>query len=213
MNKLLVVYFNFDSNPEESRLLETASKFGYEIRKIGEGKSFINFRQAKIDVLLEDLHKVEHEYVCFTNGLDSWFLNGDLFKTYKKYFKNKVVVSGNRDHYPSSDLYDISEFPETKDFRYICCSQFIGKTKDVIKTIETIRDSWNGFTDQEGWHYVYVKGLSNIEIDHKCRLFLNMTNVGLEELTNFSPCSIHWGGPKSDSPNGIAMREAWELLK
>lgn len=218
---LLVVSYNFDKNVDGEKLEESCVRFGYGFKWIGVGKGFVNFRQAKIDLLLEELGKINHEYVVFTDGLDSWFLKPNILKIYKK-MTDKVVVSGNRDHYPVTDLYRLDEIPESPtSFRFICCSQFIGKTKDVINIIRIIRDSWSGFTDQEGWHYCLAKGLIDIEIDYYCKLFLNMTKVKMNELTKdfrlketkFKPASVHFGGPKGGDENYTNMNNFYRVTK
>ena len=216
---MLVVSYNFDNSIEGHKLADTCTKYGYKLKMLGEGHSFINFRQAKIDLLISELNEIKDSIIMFTDGLDSWFLSDKLEETYKKYFNNRVVVSGNRDHYPYTQLYAPKEYPiAPTSFRFICSSQFIGRRSKVIKVLETIRDNWDGITDQEGWNYCYAKRLIDIDIDYNCRLFLNMTNVNINELnshvlkeTGIKPCSIHFGGAKGDSPNGIAMRKYWTI--
>lgn len=180
--------------------------------------NFQNFRQFKIDHILEYLRNSTDEIIMYTDALDSWFLRDDVLKVYKKYFKNKVVISANRDHYPVSDLY--TDFPETDEssFKFICSSQFIGERKKLIALFETMQQAYAGYVDQEAWHLLKAKGLADFEIDHKCRLFLNMTQVSADELTDdwmlketkVRPCSIHFGGAKGDSPNAIMMREMYQ---
>lgn len=218
MKELKVISFNFDNNPEAGKLIESAKRFDYDLEFVGQGVGFTNFRQSKIDLLLEELKKIENPYVMFTDGLDSWFLRNDILEKFLL-FKSEIVVSGNRDHYPSTDLYKLEEYPESPtSFRYICSSQFIGKTEFLIKFIETMQKEYLGFTCQEGWNYMAIKYQGSFQIDYNCELFLNMTNVQNSELdenfmlkeTGNIPCSIHYGGPKGNSPNGLAMAEMWQ---
>jgi len=216
VSQLKVVSFNLDNNPEGEKLVKSAQFYGYNLSFIGQGQGFKNFRQLKIDLLLSELENVKERFVMFTDGLDSWFLSKDILKLYKD-FNSLVVVSGNRDWYPAQESDYI--YPESPtSFRYICSSQFIGETKAVIHTLETIRDNYAGFTDQEGWNVCYSKGLIPAVIDHSCKLFLNMTGVFPEELddrfvlkeTGIRPASIHFGGPKGDDPNNTNMKNLFE---
>lgn len=217
-----VITYNLDNNPDGHRLAESCQKYGYDLALIGQGHGFKNFRQLKIDLLLQELMMVKEDFVMFTDGLDSWFLRDDILKLYKK-FKSPVVISGNRDHYPASNLY--RDYPKANtSFRFICSSQFIGETKEVIGALALIQHHYSGMTDQEGWNALYAnKLLPNTVIDHECRLFLNMTQVDLKELdpkfklkeTGNIPASIHFGGPKGGDPNYqnmLDMFEKWRFL-
>ncbi len=210
-----VVTFNFDMNIEGHKLAESCVKYGYDLEVLGQGKPFINFRQAKLELLIEELEKLEEEYVMYTDGLDSWFLRPNILNAYKKYNAD-VVVSANRDHYPATKLYE--GYPKGKtSFVYICSSQIIGRRVEVIKTLRTIMTKYEGYTDQEGWNYCYVKGFINVVVDGNCGLFLNMTNVSKNELddkftlleTGNIPYAIHFGGAKGNSPNAEMMRYFW----
>lgn len=221
MNDLLVVSCNM-MNPQDAHMLvKSCEVYGYPLQFYGHHGGFYNFRQIKIDMLLDILKGVHSEYVMYTDAFDSWFLKPNILEIYKT-FDKPVVVSGNKDHYPHTTLY--TGFPEAlTSFRYICCSQFIGPTDKVIQTIETIRDKWSGHTDQEGWHYCYVNGWIDAEIDHYCKLFLNMTRVTLDDIdvtgnirlkeTNIEPASIHFGGPKGGDPNEINMKRVYEIWR
>lgn len=218
MSDLKVISYNLDANPEAQKLIHSCTVYEYNLEFIGKGHGFRDFRQLKIDLLLEELGKVSEEYVMFTDGLDSWFLRRDAMRVFKT-FKKPVVVSGNRDDYPATNLYTPKEYPEAPtSFRYICSSQFMGKTSDVIKVLSIIRDNYAGMTDQEGWNYCYAKGLIDVVVDHECRLFLNMTGVDPKELdedfqleeTQRVPVSIHFGGPKGNDPNAINMAKLYD---
>lgn len=215
---LKVISYNFDNNRDGERLVHSCAAYGYNMSWVGQGQGFKNFRQAKLDLLLEELMKVEEDYVMFTDGLDSWFLRDDAMKVFKT-FKSPVVVSGNRDHYPVTDIYKVEEFPEAPtSFRFICSSQFMGETQQVINTIRIIQGTYGGFTDQEGWNMCVVRGTIPAVIDYKCKLFLNMTGVKPEELddnfklkeTKIVPVSIHFGGPKGGDPNALNMVKFYE---
>jgi hypothetical protein len=216
-NKLLVFSPGLGGEFNSGKLIASCQKYGYELDFYAKDQGFHNFRQIKMDYILEFLRTVEHEYVMFTDAWDSWLLTADILKVYKKHFDNKIVISGNRDHYPQTDLYDmvkdVGEFPTDTSFRFVCSAQFMGPTKKLIELFEKMDQEYKGYTDQEGWHVLKVKKLFDYEIDSQCRLFLNMTNVEESELdehfvlgeTGIRPCSIHFGGPKGDHPNAIAM--------
>lgn len=211
---LKVISFNFDNNPDSHKLATSANKYGYNLSFVGNGHSFKDFRAAKIDLLLNEIKGVKEKYVMYTDGLDSWFLRGDILKEYKK-FNSPIVISGNRDHYPSTNLY--TKYPEAPtSVRYICSSQIIGTKESLVQALELMQNEYKGFTDQEGWNLLYVKKMVKMKIDHSCKLFLNMTNVLENEISNFvfnetksRPCSIHFGGPKGGSPNAILMNKMY----
>lgn len=215
--KLKVVSYNFDNNPAAEKLVRSCQVYGYDLSFIGVGQGFKNFRQAKIELLLSELKNVDATHIMYTDGLDSWFLRDDLFDVYDKYFSG-VVISGNRNHYPSSDLYDFYPISESS-FQYICSSQFIGPKEELISILELMLRVYQGYTDQEGWNLLYARNLAHITVDDQCRLFLNMTNVSMDEVTDTfllketrkRPCSIHFGGPKGDDPNAIMMTNLYEL--
>jgi hypothetical protein len=218
-NELLVVTMGMGDQNNAFRLKHSCEVYGYELAFYGSDQSFRDFRQTKIDLLLEFLYTVKHKYVMYTDAWDSWFLRGDILEVYKKNFVETVVVSGNRDHYPATNLYSVDDFPlsYTTSFGYICCSQFIGPTKKVIKVLEEIREYYQGYIDQEGWHYCYVNVLADFMIDKQCELFLNMTDVDERELsfglylqeTGNKPCSIHFGGGKGESSNAQLMNKIY----
>jgi len=204
-----------------AEMLETScAKYGLNLNFYEIGQ-FVGFRQMKLDRLIPYLKSLNSELVMYTDSTDSWILNPNIEQIYKDNFDGKVVVSGNRDHYPHTNLY--SSFPEAPtSMRYICCSQFIGPREKVINTLETIQSKWTfGDTDQEGWHYCFVNGWGEINIDYYCKLFLNMTNVSLDEITpdlifketGNKFASWHFGGPKAGSENGLNMKKAYEMWK
>lgn len=206
------------------KLVESCRDFDYNLSFIGADVWFKDFRQIKINLVLEELKKIETEYTMYTDAPDSWFLRGDFLKVYKTHFKDQVVVSGNRDHYPVTQLYDMVKaeelFPAESSFRFVCSSQFVGPTKMLIELFEVMRDQYEGLVDQEAWHFVRVNNLYPYVIDTQCRLFLNMTGVYPEEVENWviketkqKPCSIHFGGPKGDSPNGKMMEYFYDLWR
>lgn len=216
MNSLKVVSYNLDNSPDSIKLIKSSQFYGYDLEFIGQGNGFRNFRQLKLDLLLSELENVKSDFVMFTDGLDSWFLRDDALKVFKT-FNSPVVISGNRDWYPTPESeYTMPESPTT--FRFVCSSQFIGETKAVIDSLNVIRNTYAGFTDQEGWNLCIAKGLIPAVIDYKCKLFLNMTGVNPNELdddfrlkeTKNIPVSIHFGGPKGDDPNNKNMKDIFE---
>lgn len=219
MNNFKVVSYNLDNSPESYRLIESCNRYGYDLSFIGQGHGFRDFRQLKLDLLIEEISKVKQRFVMYTDGLDSWFLRDDILNIYKKYYNNKVVISGNRDMYPVSELYnDLPESPTS--FKYTCSSQFMGETMAVLESLNIIRELYGGYVDQEGWNlYINTKPvLPEAVIDYECRLFLNMTQVEENELdsefrlaeTSNIPASIHFGGPKGSDPNYIKMMNLYE---
>lgn len=217
---MLVVTCNSFGPGSFDMLEKSCERYSYPL-SFYSVERFLGFRHMKLDALTRHLKTLNTDLVMYTDSTDSWFLKPNIEEIYKDNFNNQVVVSGNRDHYPHTTLY--SDFPESPtSMRYICCSQFIGPLDKVISTLETISTKWvHGDTDQEGWHYCHTNAYIDIEIDHYCKLFLNMTNVGIEELTtdfkfvetNTYPASIHFGGPKGNSPNGIMMKNKFEEWK
>jgi hypothetical protein len=225
MNQLLIISPGFGGEHNSGKLINSCNHYGYELAFYSKVDWFRDFRQVKINRLLEFLYTVKHKYVCFTDAWDSWFLRADLLKVYKRYFNGQVVVAGNRDYYPGSEYIDIYPAAPTS-FRFICSSQFMGETKKVIGVIEAIKRKYSGNIDQEGWNDLYVFNNSphlstkQFVIDYECRLFLTMVNVLPEEVdtkvwklkeTKTRPCSIHFSGGKGSSPNGRLMEEFYQL--
>lgn len=200
------------------RLIETCRQYNYPLVFIGKDVWFKNFRQIKIDLILDALKTIDAEYTMYSDAPDSWILCPDLFTIYKQFFAEKIVVSANRDHYPETNLYQGLPFSKHTSFRFVCSSQFIGPTQKLIAFFETMRREYLGFVDQEGWNYLHVNKIADFDIDYYCRLFLNMTQVFPEEITeDFQlketgtyPASIHFGGAKGDSPNGVLMAQFYE---
>lgn len=224
MRNLTVITYSSMGEDVAFKLKASCEKFNYNLEFIGKDEWFRDFRQIKIDLILKVLKNIHTKYVCYTDAPDSWFLRGDILSVYKKNFPmNQIVVSGNRDHYPETTLYDFkdTDFPQDSSFRFICSSQFIGTTKELINFFEVMQREYQGTVDQEGWHYLFAKKLYPFEIDSRCKLFLNMTNVNIDELgigfflkeTGVIPCAIHFGGAKGESPNGLAMIKAWEIFQ
>jgi hypothetical protein len=218
MDKLLVLGLNMSEPTMASMLVKSCQTYNYNLDFYGQGISFRDYRQAKIDLLLEALKQRTEKYIMVTDGHDSWMLNNNIFPKFKA-MKAPIVISGNRDHYPATELYTEFMYPEAPtSFKYICSSQMIGERLALINAFEIIQERYKGFTDQEAWNAARCFDWFDFVIDYKCQLFLNMTNVDTEELneefklkeTNSKPCSIHFGGAKSDSPNGIAMRSTFQ---
>ncbi len=216
---LTVMTYSSMGESVANKLVRSCQVYGYDLTFIGKDTGFRDFRQIKIDLVLESLRQVSTEYAMYTDAPDSWFLSSDILKTHKKYFNSEIVISGNRDHYPTTELYETHEIPEAKtSFRFICSSQFIGKTAELIKLFEIMQNAYAGYVDQEAWHLLKAKDLASFHIDHNCRLFLNMTNVFESELdadfklteTKIRPCSIHFGGAKGDDPNAKAMESIYQ---
>lgn len=194
-------------------LATSASRYGYNLDL--RNFPFRDFRQFKIDFLSEYFANITTEYAMYTDALDSWFLRPDILKVYKRYYKDKIVVSANRDHYPVTDLYVATEesFPSITSLRFTCSSQFIGRSKDLAAFLEKMKTAYAGLTDQEGWHVMRAHKVADFEIDNKCRLFMNMTGIKKEEITDdwrftetkTKPCSIHFGGAKGGDPNAQLM--------
>jgi len=219
MSDFLIITPDFGGRANATKLVTSCEYHGLELAFYGQAKWFRDYRQVKIDSILEYLPNVKHKYVMFTDAWDSWILKNNLFNVYKCNYWNRVVVSGNRDHYPATDLYDMTKFPEAPtSLRHICSSQFIGPREKIIELLTVMKETYKGTTDQEGWHLLYVNRMVDMVIDHQARLFLNMTNVNQEEVdeswvyqeTKIKPCSIHFSGPKGGDPNAQKMEFFYE---
>lgn len=215
---LLVCSFSSMGKDSAQKLVESCSRYGYNLDY--QDFPFQNFRQFKIDSMLDYLKSVNNEHVMYTDATDTWFLRKNIFNVYRNHFgEDAIVVSGNRDHYPQTQLYDMTKedeyFSSHTSFRFICSSQFIGPRLKLIELFTIMQKEYQGMVDQEGWHYIKVKNLYPFHIDKDCRLFLNMTQVRPDEVDQFFrlketwkfPCSIHFGGPKGADLNAIAMSE------
>lgn len=208
----LVISLNM-GRPEQAEMLRhTAARFGYDLEFFGQGQTFTDFRQAKMGLVLDTLRSATTDYVAFTDSWDSWFIRKGLFDKFRRTGKD-FIMSTNRDHYPDSKLYIVYP-PSFTSFRFLCSSQFIGKREVLIEAFEKMIEGYDGYTDQEGWNWYYVTNQSpKLTPDYYCDLFLNFTNVEPQEFvdgvlkeTLSTPCAIHFGGPKGDSPNGRMMQ-------
>lgn len=212
----MILTCNMDSPDKIEKLAKSCDLNGYTLTTYGNGVWFKDYRQAKIDLLLEALKNISNKYVCYVDGWDSWMLRPGIVSKFL-YMDSPIVIAGNRSHFPDTELYDLENYPESPtSFKYVCSSQFIGYRKELIKAFEMLKEYYVGYTDQEAWNFAHVHKLFEFQVDHRCQLFLNMTDVENKETfyngtrlvikeTMTQPFNIHFGGPKGDSPNGQMM--------
>lgn len=216
----MILTCNNESEERTRRLQASCNKYGYKLVTFGQGLKYRSWRQAKVDQLILELDSIDSEIVCYTDGWDSWMLRPGLIRVFKG-LKTPLLVSANRDLYPSSDKY--GTFPDSPtSFKYICAGGFIGYRKSLINALQRLTDLSDSENDQELWNIAWSKGILDMKVDHECKIFLNMTNVDKDELyfdnkrltlkeTRTRPFIIHFSGPKGNSPNAENMSYFWGL--
>jgi len=211
--KTLVVAPNFYSDQNQiHRLRDTANYFNIQLTTYGEGQQFSNWVEIKLNKLADFLFPIKHNYelVLYVDGGDSWFLTG-LDEIINKFMLMKIdlLVAGEKDCYPLSNLYDV--FPKTPyKARYINCGGYLGYIDYFITQLEILRHAY-GETDSNDQAY-WIRGLADgkisYSVDSKCEIFQCLGGISWEtdlifnngrvynKETDSYPCILHNNGVK-----------------
>lgn len=217
---------------EQLEMLEESCRFyNLDFRFWGEGfVGAYHARKVKVAAFIDFLETVNHPYVLFSDGWDSWMLaNAETILDVYDSFEKPIVVCGHPYIYPNylgKKLGITSDsFPECPTrFRHICSGQFMGEREALKEALTVVLETETGGpSDQGAWNTAFAQEtITHItEIDYTCRLFLTMED-SLENLyfdserrvvfkeTKTRPIGIHFGGPKGGSPNGLNMERFYK---
>ena len=234
MNDLLVctVQFPIEHVHQLEMLKESCLFYNLDFDFWGGGiKGQYNPRTVKVAAFLDFLEGVEHPYILFSDGWDSWMLSNEqsILDTYHS-FEKPVVIAGHPYIHPNylckTVGLEAEDFPEVPTkYRYCCAGQFVGEKEALKEVLTVIRDvETGGPSDQGAWNTSYGKNktinhLTNI--DYNCELFLTVDAGSADDVDDLSfdkdrrvyyrhtktrPIGIHFGGP-----NALNMEQFYQI--
>lgn len=218
MKRLLILTacFHFDETPI-FRLRKSCEVFGLNFQHYGLAERFINWRQAKLERLSEILGPAsdEYEYILFTDGFDSFMLEGEdeILRKFEE-MGGGPIVSAELNCSPIPEL--VTQYPASDSpFRFVCGGGFMGKGKDVYNLVGGMVRKYsnyhrNGFqngNDQIDWTYAFLESYQGLKLDTGCKIFLSTMGVELDKFSwvdgrlnlkepNSFPSVVHFNGPK-----------------
>lgn len=224
MKKLLVCTANYARDDTQlARLRESCDFYNLDFDYFGKGLPWEGSRISKAERMISYLKDIEHEYVLFTDGWDSWMLADEdsIMRKFKK-FDKPVVACGHPFCYPYKEIGD--QFPDAPTrFKYICAGQFMGERKTLIDVLYKVVQQ-GGWSDQGAWNRAFANGSirEEVAIDYGCDLFLTASDFGIEDLffrsgkifymeTGKAPIGIHFGGPKGGSSIEVNMNKTYDV--
>ena len=237
MSNLLVTTACLWDNPEPvAKLEESCEYLGLDFSYYGIKTVFTNWKQAKVDLLIDHLINDNHDYVLFTDGFDSWMLKGeeDIMDNFNS-FRKEIVISAEQNCYPLNQY--IEQFPPTAtSFRYPCAGQFMGEREALLKALTLLKTRYMNMdfggegtahkhNDQTLWQAAYLENRLSLALDDTCRLFLSAGSLKIEDfsMTNgelkinepntYAPCSVHFNGPKGGSTPEVNMNLIYDIYK
>lgn len=230
-HKLLVVTACLAENDLQiEKLRYSCKKNGIDFGYYGIRVRYTNWKEAKVDQLIDYLRTDDHEIVMFTDGFDSFVMQDE--RTILDKFddiRSPIVLSAERDYYPDIGLGNKFKKSETS-FRYPCAGGFIGYRMNIINALELMRSRYMNYdlggdnnkhktNDQTLWQLAVIEDILPIKLDTCCEIFLNMNGIEDRELITFAfpfifketdsrPAVLHFNGPKGGSP----MEKNMELI-
>jgi len=208
LNDLLVCTAQFPTyfDHQLEMLRESCLFYNLDFAFWGDGiKGAYNARKVKVAAFLDFLEGVEHPYVLFTDGWDSWMLANEqtILDIYYS-FEKPVVVAGHPYIYPdyltkpegspfSTTIIGLKaeDFPEVPTkYRYCCAGQFMGEKEALKEVLTIIRDvDTGGPSDQGAWNASYGKHktITHLtDIDYNCELFLTYDVGSTDDIDDLS---------------------------
>lgn len=159
------------------RLIKSCEQRGIPLHLYGVGETFQSWWDAKVVRLIEELKRLPHEYVMYTDAADTWCVS-TLFPHWCPR-EDGVLVSGERSCFPPgmvlSNRLPTRCYPEPRcpyerewkgNLPFPCAGQFTGKRDAVISALESLRRIPEHETnDQASWIHGMVNGYVDAKVD------------------------------------------------
>lgn len=226
MNDFTVVSACFYKDTKPAwRLIKSCEQRGIPLHLYGVGETFQSWWDAKVVRLIEELKKLPHKYVMYTDAADTWCI--DVCSKYTvqwfmEQFPEYIVISGEKKCYPLGELYDW--FDCLSPYPYPNAGQFFGPRLALIDELGKLqRIPEHETNDQASWLHGIANGYINATIDSVGRCFQTMDNesmdtfkvnrldcgnVGFNTETRHSPSWIHFNGGNKEA-RMEEYRELW----
>lgn len=178
---------------------------------------------------------INTEYLIFCDCWDLVFAKppSELFANYLKYFEAELVISAEKNCFPTDLKDEYDKLPYKGKYKYLNSGMIVGKTSAMLKVLEAmdldnVPDDYRGedgnmvhINDQLLYMQVFLQQPVYIQLDHLQILCNTLHDVELKELefiegggiinksTESQPCSFHAnGGAKS----GVVIPKILEHL-
>ncbi len=205
------------ANTEPINMLqESCFYYGLKLNVYGVGERFVNWKEAKVDKLIEILTALDDDIVLFTDGFDSFIIRPEqeIVDRYRAY-NTPVLLSAEKSMYPLSEYSD--HFNADSEYRFPCAGGFMGDRKKIIDILNTLKTKYMNYdipekhNDQALWVAYMVENGKDVKLDTLCKVF-HPVSTG---IPNMDTCILHFNGPKGGSDiekNQYKYFEQWRTL-